>query len=47
MRGCNMAFQKEDLYKTNGYNEEMTARNTKKTNLHVDLFNSRTEKRII
>ncbi len=35
----NTAFWKEDLYKANSYNEEVTRLGHKKTtNLHVDLL---------
>lgn len=44
---CNTAFWKEDLYKSNGYNEKVTRLGHKDNELVCILINSRTEKRII
>mgnify|MGYP000969911913 FL=1 len=44
---CYTAFWKEDLYKSNGYNEKVTRLGHKDNELVCILINSRTEKRII
>ena len=43
----NIVFWKEDLYKANSYNEEMTYYSRKDNELACRLINSRTKKRII
>lgn len=40
-----MAFWKEDLYKANGYNEEMTCWRLKDNELACRLINFRTKKK--
>lgn len=47
VRGCNMAFWREDLLKVNGYNEEMTGWGREDNELASRLINSGVEKRII
>lgn len=47
VRGCNMAFWREDLLKVNGYNEEMTGWGREDNELASRLINSGIEKRII
>ena len=42
---CNTAFWKEDLYKSNGYNEKVTRLGYKDNELVCILINSRTEKK--
>ena len=43
----NIVFWKEDLYKSNGYNEKVTRLGHKDNELACRLINSRTKKRII
>ncbi len=47
VRGCNMAFWREDLLKVNGYNEEMTGWGREDNELASRLINLGIEKRII
>lgn len=47
VRGCNMAFWREDLLKVNGYNEEMTGWGREDNELASRLINAGIEKRII
>lgn len=47
VRGCNMAFWREDLLQVNGYNEEMTGWGREDNEVASRLINSGKEKRII
>ena len=47
MRGCNMAFWREDLVKVNGYNEEFTGWGREDNEVAVRLMNNGVRKRII
>lgn len=47
VRGCNMAFWKDDLIQVNGYNEEMTGWGREDNELAVRLINLGIQKRII
>lgn len=47
VRGCNMAFWREDLLKVNGYNEEMTGWGREDNELASRLINLGIDKRII
>jgi len=47
MRGCNMAFWREDLLKVNGYNEEFSGWGREDNEVAVRLMNSGISKRII
>lgn len=47
VRGCNMAFWREDLLKVNGYNEDMTGWGREDNDLACRLINVGVEKRII
>ncbi len=47
VRGCNMAFWREDLLKVNGYNEEMTGWGREDNELACRLTNAGIKKRII
>lgn len=47
LRGCNMAFWKEDLIAVNGYNEAMTGWGREDSELAVRLCNTGIEKRLI
>ena len=47
VRGCNMAFWKEDLLKVNGYNEEITGWGREDNELAARLINTGISKRII
>jgi glycosyltransferase involved in cell wall biosynthesis len=47
MRGCNMAFWREDLIMVNGYNEEFTGWGREDNEVAVRLINSGIKKRII
>lgn len=47
MRGCNMAFWRDDLLKVNGYNEEFTGWGREDNEVAVRLINSGIQKRII
>jgi glycosyltransferase involved in cell wall biosynthesis len=47
MRGCNMAFWRDDLVMVNGYNEEFTGWGREDNEVAVRLINSGIKKRII
>lgn len=47
VRGCNMAFWREDILKVNGYNEEMTGWGREDNELACRLINKGVKKRII
>jgi len=47
MRGCNMAFWREDLLKVNGYNEGFTGWGREDNEVAVRLINSGINKRVI
>lgn len=47
VRGCNMAFWRDDLLRANGYNEEMTGWGREDNELASRLINLGVEKRII
>jgi predicted glycosyltransferase involved in capsule biosynthesis len=47
MRGCNMAFWKDDLITVNGYNEEFTGWGREDNEIAVRLINNGIQKRVI
>jgi glycosyltransferase involved in cell wall biosynthesis len=47
LRGCNMAFWREDLLKVNGYNEELTGWGREDTEIATRLVNSGVIKRTL
>jgi glycosyltransferase involved in cell wall biosynthesis len=47
MRGCNMAFWKDDLIRVNGYNEEFTGWGREDNEVAVRLINNGIQKRVI
>jgi glycosyltransferase involved in cell wall biosynthesis len=47
VKGCNMAFWREDLVKVNGYNEAFTGWGREDSELAIRLINSNLEKRFI
>ena len=47
IRGCNMAFWKNDLFSINGYNEDMTGWGREDNEIAYRLINSGVKKRII
>lgn len=47
LRGCNMAFWREDLFQINGYNENFTGWGREDNEIAVRLINNDIEKRII
>lgn len=47
MRGCNMAFWRDDLVKVNGYNEDFTGWGREDNEVAVRLINTGVRKRII
>lgn len=47
LRGCNMAFWRDDLVKVNGYNEEFTGWGLEDNEIAVRLLNSGVQKRTL
>jgi len=47
MRGCNMAFWREDLIRVNGYNEEFTGWGREDNEIAIRLINVGLKKRVI